>query len=125
VFGVRLRHVGCSVFGCSILDIRETMWIFFRCLVCDLNRKIAGARGLPITAKPAMKRPSQVAEIDSVEHRRVARQAAEEGSVLLINQHQTLPLDAKAIRTVAVVGPFGDGPHAPTAMLGGCVRSRF
>jgi hypothetical protein len=45
--------------------------------------------------------------------------AAEQGSVLLLNQNNVLPLDAKVIKSVAVVGPFGDGPNAKTAMKGG------
>ena len=62
---------------------------------------------------------TMVHEIDSPEHRATARLAAEQGCVLLQNKDKTLPLDKTATKTVAVVGPFGDGPHAQTAMLGG------
>lgn len=39
--------------------------------------------------------------------------------MLLINQANALPLDPKAVKSVAVVGPFGDGSLATEAMLGG------
>jgi len=38
-------------------------------------------------------------------HRAIARQAAEEGIVLLKNEGDLLPFDPKAIRTLAVIGP--------------------
>ena len=57
---------------------------------------------------------TMVHEIDSPEHRATARLAAEQGCVLLQNKDKTLPLDKTATKTVAVVGPFGDGPHAQT-----------
>ena len=63
--------------------------------------------------------PSLASEVDSAEHRATAREAAEQGCVLLVNNDRTLPIDAKATRTVAVVGPFGGGSLAATAMLGG------
>jgi beta-glucosidase len=62
---------------------------------------------------------SMVHEIDSPEHRATARFAAEQGCVLLQNQNKTLPLDKTAVKKIAVVGPFGDGATAQTAMLGG------
>jgi beta-glucosidase len=58
-------------------------------------------------------------EIDSPQHRSAARVAAEQGSVLLQNKNNALPLDASKTKKVAVLGPFGDGPIAQTAMLGG------
>ncbi|MCO5997028.1 glycoside hydrolase family 3 C-terminal domain-containing protein [Actinoallomurus rhizosphaericola] len=44
----------------------------------------------------------------------VARRAAEDGSVLLKNSGNTLPLDTKALRSLAVIGP-----NADTAITGG------
>lgn len=41
-------------------------------------------------------------------HRRVARLAAERSVVLLRNENQLLPLNAEALRSVAVIGPFAD-----------------
>ncbi len=41
-------------------------------------------------------------------HRTVARRAAERSAVLLRNDNNLLPLDAKALRSVAVIGPFAD-----------------
>jgi beta-glucosidase len=43
-----------------------------------------------------------------------ARQAAEDGSVLLKNDHATLPLDASKLTSLAVIGP-----NADTAVTGG------
>jgi beta-glucosidase len=47
-------------------------------------------------------------EIDSAAHRQVALRAARESIVLLQNRDNFLPLDAAAIKTIAVIGPFAD-----------------
>jgi beta-glucosidase len=47
-------------------------------------------------------------EIDSMAHRQVALRAARESIVLLENRDNFLPLDAAAIKTIAVIGPFAD-----------------
>jgi beta-glucosidase len=47
-------------------------------------------------------------EIDSPAHRQLARRAARESIVLLANRDGFLPLDAAAIKTIAVIGPFAD-----------------
>jgi beta-glucosidase len=44
-------------------------------------------------------------ELRSDRHRHIARRAAEEAIVLLKNDGDLLPLDAEAIRTLAVIGP--------------------
>jgi beta-glucosidase len=48
------------------------------------------------------------AEIDSPAHRQLALRAARESIVLLQNRDNFLPLDAAAIKTIAVIGPFAD-----------------
>jgi beta-glucosidase len=47
-------------------------------------------------------------EIDSPAHRQLALRAARESIVLLRNRDNFLPLDAAAIKTLAVIGPFAD-----------------
>lgn len=47
-------------------------------------------------------------EIDSPAHRQLALRAARESIVLLANRDNFLPLDAAAIKTIAVIGPFAD-----------------
>jgi beta-glucosidase len=44
-------------------------------------------------------------------HLEVSRQAARESLVLLENENHLLPLDAAAIRTIAVIGPNADNPN--------------
>jgi beta-glucosidase len=46
--------------------------------------------------------------IDSPAHRQLALRAARESIVLLKNRDNFLPLDAAAIKTIAVIGPFAD-----------------
>lgn len=42
------------------------------------------------------------------EHKALARQATDESIVLLKNEHQTLPLDASKLKSIAVIGPNAD-----------------
>jgi beta-glucosidase len=53
-------------------------------------------------------------ESDTPAHRRLTRDAAREGIVLLKNERAVLPLDADRLRSVAVIGP-----NAAVARLGG------
>ena len=46
--------------------------------------------------------------IDTSEHRKIARDAAASGIVLLKNDQEILPLDTKKIRSIAVIGPNAD-----------------
>lgn len=50
--------------------------------------------------------------LNTAAHQSVARQVAEEGIVLLKNENQTLPLDAKKIKSVAVIGENAVRLHA-------------
>ncbi|HXA50320.1 MAG TPA: glycoside hydrolase family 3 N-terminal domain-containing protein, partial [Candidatus Acidoferrum sp.] len=50
-------------------------------------------------------------ETDSVEHRKLALEAARKSIVLLKNENQTLPLKA-SVRKIAVIGPSADDPEA-------------
>ena len=47
-------------------------------------------------------------DIDSPAHRQLALRAARESIVLLRNRDNFLPLDATAVKTIAVIGPFAD-----------------
>ncbi|MEO5859792.1 MAG: glycoside hydrolase family 3 C-terminal domain-containing protein [Pyrinomonadaceae bacterium] len=53
-------------------------------------------------------------EINTESHRQTALEAAREGIVLLKNDRQVLPLDAKSLKSIAVIGP-----NAGTARIGG------
>jgi len=52
--------------------------------------------------------------LDTPEHRKIARDVASEGIVLLKNEGNILPLDLKNLRTIAVIGP-----NAAVARTGG------
>lgn len=61
-------------------------------------------------------------EVDGPEHNEVALQASRESIVLLKNENSTLPLDARKIRRIAVLGPNADargfalGHYGPLAV---------
>jgi beta-glucosidase len=75
-----------------------------------------------------------LSDVDTTEHRALARKVAQESMVLLKNANNTLPLDAKA-RTIAVIGPnatvleslegnYSGQPSQPVLPLDG-MESRF
>src|SRR4029079_8386244 len=49
-------------------------------------------------------RPLTLSRIDTARHGRLAREIGEQSAVLLKNAGALLPLDAKAIRTIALIG---------------------
>jgi beta-glucosidase len=51
-------------------------------------------------------RPQTTSPIDATRDGAVSRQIAEQAAVLLKNDHATLPLDAGAVGSVAVIGPY-------------------
>jgi beta-glucosidase len=51
--------------------------------------------------------PSRVAGLNTAEHQKLAREAAQQGSVVLINKNGVLPLATTGIKSVAVIGPNG------------------
>lgn len=67
--------------------VRRILRIIFRYGFCDRPQKIDS---IPL---------------DDPENAKVALQMAREGIVLLKNENKTLPLDAKQIKTIAVLGP--------------------
>ncbi|MEZ5424870.1 MAG: glycoside hydrolase family 3 C-terminal domain-containing protein [Pyrinomonadaceae bacterium] len=75
--------------------IRRILWAMFRIGIMD-------------------GRSSQNGSINTPEHQRIAREAAAAGIVLLKNEKGALPLDARKIRSVAVIGP-----NAEKARIGG------
>ncbi len=62
----------------------------------------------PPDALPFAKMKGQPNPVDSAEHRAVALQVARESVVLLKNAQGILPLDLKALRSIAVIGPRAD-----------------
>ncbi len=76
--------------------------------------------------------PARLPDVSTPENQAVAQRVAEEGSVLLKNEDQILPLNGAAISTIAVIGPTAsaeetDGVSAetvcgPTAPEADCSR---
>ena len=62
-------------------------------------------------------RPVALSLIDTARHARMAREIGEQAAVLLKNTGALLPLDAKAIRSVALIG---QAPYATKAVAGCC-----
>ena len=62
----------------------------------------------PPEMSPYTKMKGQPDLVQSAEHRAIALQVARESVVLLKNQDQMLPLDRKAIHSIAVVGPLAE-----------------
>jgi len=60
-------------------------------------------------------------EINTARHHKLAKKLAQQGMVLLKNQDQFLPLNAKKIKTLAVIGPNADFAHSmgPLEACGG------
>ena len=57
--------------------------------------------------------------VDRASHAELARDAARQGTVLLLNRGHALPVTKLSHAKIAVVGPLGDGTDAQSAMLGG------
>lgn len=66
---------------------------------------------------------ASVAPIDFAAHGAIARQLAEQGSVLLKNANTILPLDARQLRSIAVIGPqtFAGAAKFPATGPGGFI----
>ncbi|MDB4893345.1 MAG: glycoside hydrolase family 3 domain protein [Gemmatimonadetes bacterium] len=62
-------------------------------------------------------RPLALSPIDTARHSRIAREIGEQSAVLLKNANALLPLDAKTIRTVALIG---HAAYASKAVAGCC-----
>lgn len=56
--------------------------------------------------------PSMAANVNAPTHRKAAREAAIQGTVLLKNDGGLLPLQASKLNNIAVVGPFADDVQA-------------
>ena len=57
------------------------------------------------------------AAVSTPEHQALARQVAEEGTVLLQNRRVALPIDAAQVKSIAVIGDDA-GPHVTTGING-------
>lgn len=68
---------------------------------------------------PFETRPS--GDVDSTQHHILAKKLARQGMVLLKNENSLLPLDAKKVKTLAVIGPNADFQHnmGPLEACGG------
>jgi len=78
----------------------------------ELDDRARRVLTLILRCRPARGRAARGPETPA--HRALARRVAEESLVLLKNEGPLLPLDAKRIRSLAVIGP-----HATRARLGG------
>jgi len=86
-----------------------------RLSLVDLDDKVRRLlRVIVAYGKPEETAPEVAAQLDSAENRALALALAEESIVLLKNENNVLPLDAKALQRVLVVGP-----NAAVARLGG------
>jgi beta-glucosidase-like glycosyl hydrolase len=72
----------------------------------------------------ALPDPAKHAELDSGAHRALARRAAAESAVLLVNQRSALPLQLGKLKSIAIIGPNGgcaaDAPPPPPPPPGQC-----
>ena len=106
------------------LDHEEPGWIFFG---DDLKKAVQSGK-VPATelddhvhrilrsmfATGVIDDPPQKSVVDVAGGFEVAQKIAEQGTVLLKNDHQQLPLDASKIHSIAVIGP-----HADVGMISG------
>jgi beta-glucosidase len=60
---------------------------------------------------PYVDETKAAAVLDDPAHLQAARIAAERSAVLLRNENSLLPLDRKAIKSIAVIGPLADSPR--------------
>ena len=72
---------------------------------------VSGLMDRPAVATPA--------PVDRAAHEELARDAARQGAVLLVNRGGALPFAGLSRSKIAVIGPLGDGVDAQAAMLGG------
>ena len=72
-------------------------------------RRILRTKAEFIGATPR-KSPS-ASQVASTKHRALAREASQKSIVLLKNANQLLPLNPKAIKRIAVLGPWSDKPN--------------
>ena len=56
-------------------------------------------------------RPQTVTPIDAAGHGAIARDIAQQAAVLLKNDAHTLPLDAGALHSIALIGPYATAAH--------------
>jgi beta-glucosidase len=92
--------VGQRLVGAAEIDasVRRNLTLLMRLGIYDPPEKVPYAH-IPISVN------------DCPRHRAVALQAARESVVLLKNENQCLPLVAKRLRTIAVIGPNADDPE--------------
>jgi beta-glucosidase len=80
-------------------------------LDASVRRVLEAKFRLGLFENPYVDEDSAAAVLSDRQHREVARIAAERSAVLLRNENDLLPLDARALRSVAVIGPLADSPR--------------
>lgn len=75
----------------------------------DAVRRVLEAKiRMGLFEHPYVDEPNAAAVLADPAHRRLARVAAERSAVLLRNDGDVLPLDRKALKSIAVIGPLAD-----------------
>ncbi len=93
--------------------------------------RVLGAKDrLGLLDQPSAPAPAALAIVNSAAHRDLARRAAQRSAVLLTNDG-ILPIDASAVRSIAVIGPnaadihlggYSDDPGTGSSVLEGIIR---
>ncbi|KAH6665698.1 putative glycosyl hydrolase [Halenospora varia] len=110
--GLDLEMPGPSVFrGEALLDLVKTERVFEE----SINERVKNVLGLILkttTGNITEEKTEEVKEKENVEGRRLARQVAAEGIILLKNNNNVLPLKRQGLeeKKIAVIGPYALKP---------------
>lgn len=101
------RELDPDVWGKSLLDAVQSGGVSVATIDEMVRRQLR-----PVVGLGQLEHPPAVAPFDVHAHGAVAREIAEQAIVLLKNENALLPLDAKALASIAVIGPDADNISA-------------